>query len=103
MKGRRRPPHSQTRSLMMPMITWPRMPASGPAAQTMPISSSFSPYLVDISQLRAEICTANANPIAVDGRLNNIKNGSDRRCCIRSMGGSPRVVGQHSLWIRAMR
>ena len=81
------------------MMTWPMMPASGPAAQTMPISSSFNPYFVDISQLSAEICTARAKPMAVDGRLNNIRNGSDRRCCIRSMGGPHRVVGQHSPWL----
>ena len=89
MNGRRRPPQNQTLSLTIPMITCPRIPASGPAAQTIPISWISSPYLVDNSQLSAEICTASANPIAVDGRLSSIKNGSDRRCCIRSMSGTP--------------
>ena len=38
MNGRRRPFQNQTRSLISPMMTWPMIPASGPAAQTRPTS-----------------------------------------------------------------
>jgi len=93
MKGRRRPPHSQTLSLMMPISSWPTMPASGPAAHTMPISWMSSPYLVDSYQDRAEICTDSAKPIAVDGRLNSTRNGTESRCCMRSMESPPRARG----------
>ncbi len=57
-------------------------------------------YLVDNSQLSAEICTANANPIAVDGKLSNIKNGNDKRCCIGSMADPSQTMAQHSLRMR---
>ncbi len=69
MKGRRRPPQNQALSLIRPMSTWPRMPAVGPAAQTMPISWISSPKRVDRIQLRAEIWMHRAKPIAVEGRL----------------------------------
>jgi hypothetical protein len=69
MKGRRRPPQNQVLSLMKPTITWPRMPASGPAAHTRPISSILRWYLVESSQLSAEIWMQSAKPMAVAGKL----------------------------------
>ena len=67
--GRRRPPQNQTLSLISPMMTWPNIPASGPAAQTIPTSWMSRPYCVVSIQLSAEIWMESANPIAVDGRL----------------------------------
>ncbi len=69
MKGRRRPPQNHTLSLTMPKMTWPKMPAMGPAAHTKPTSSIFRLYLVVRIQLSAAICTESAKPIAEEGKL----------------------------------
>ena len=69
MNGRLLPPQNQTLSLIRPMMTWPKIPARGPAAHTIPTSWMSRLYLVVRIQLSAEIWTESANPIAVEGRL----------------------------------
>ena len=67
MNGRRRPPQNHTLSLITPMSTCPMIPASGPAAHTMPISWMSRPYCVLRIQLSAAICIDSAKPMAVAG------------------------------------
>ena len=85
MNGRRRPRQNHTRSLQTPMMTWPNMPAIGPAAQTRPMSWISRPYCVVRIQLSAEICTDSAKPSAVAGSARIARNLLLRFLCIVSM------------------
>ena len=73
MNGRRLPFQNHAWSDREPMMTWPKMPAIGPAAHTSPMSWTSSPNWVVRIQLSAESCTDSASPIAVDGRLSVAK------------------------------
>ena len=66
-KGRLLPPQNQTLSLINPTITCPKIPASGPAAHTIPISCISNPYCEFNIQLSTAICIERAKPIAVAG------------------------------------
>ncbi len=85
MNGRLRPFHSHTLSLTMPISTWPMIPASGPAAQTMPMSWISRPYSVERIQLNTEICTDNAKPMAVAGSVSSTRKGVDSLRCMPSI------------------
>ena len=61
------------------------MPASGPAAQTSPMSWMSRPYFVERIQLSTEICTDSAKPMAVAGSVSRTRNGVDSLRCMPSI------------------